>query len=158
MAIQLNQLKSGRFKAPVTILFAKDEVDENGNTKFDKLVFVGVFERVSDARREAFQDGIKTLRKQADAEQISWEEAMKGIEALTTEYVTDYFMGFEKHPKHPFPFLDDNDQPLTSNAENIEYMLSYSEVQLAVGEAFASVNEKQVQTLLRGNYPKSRRP
>lgn len=154
MQLQLHQLKSGTFRAPVSFKFATDEVNNSGDTVFVDLKFIGRFERISDERRKAFKEAVAAIEKQVDSGDLDTAQGIEQVKSITREYVAGYWVGFEKHPKHDFPFLDADGAPLTSSPDTIKAMLEYDEIQLAVGKAFSSVSEKQAQDLLRGNSRK----
>jgi len=53
------------------------------------------------------------------------------------------FIGFEPHPKHPFPFLN-GDQPVACSPESIKQLLRSKEARDAIQEAYQKARSGDV--------------
>lgn len=133
---QINALAEKHFKAPVTFRLASDRIDNNGNTLYDTGHFIGVF------KAGTVEQSLKQLDEIREAQDTNDTEALSNIIAKQTR---DSFIGFEKHPKHPFPFLD-GDTEVPSTQDNIAKLLNISEIRDAVQRAYRDARSAEVLT------------
>lgn len=162
--IQLAALKEGRFKKEVVVSIPTDEVSKAGETVYQKAHFIGEFINVSEAEREAHQKQLAELSAKADKleqdDDASFEEKAeikREVQALTISFIQKYFVGFDKHPKHAFPFYD-GDEPLKSSAEAIAALLDIRLIREQVSDTYNDeINKNQnekLNKLLAGNLKK----
>lgn len=134
--IQLEALAVQKFKAPVCITIATNAVDENGETIKSEAHFIGLFQCVS----------IDEARKDM-SEMDRLREAGKTLEALafSAKQLERDFIGFEPHPKHPFPFFV-GDQPAQSSPEAVKKLLQSKEARDAIQDAYNKARSGDVAT------------
>jgi hypothetical protein len=165
MKFALSALKEGRFKKEVTIEVPQEKVTRTGATEYAKARFIGVFVNVSEEEREHHQQLLTELHAQAteldDDKEASFEDKnalKKEVQLLTTSFIKKYFVGFEKHPRAEFPFVDDNDKDLEPTDDNIEVLLSIRLVREQIADVYNDeINKHQNQKLnklLAGNLKK----
>lgn len=168
MQIQINDLITGRFKKAVNVKFPTEKLNENGDTIYDNATFIGEFVNINEATKENFNREINALRAEASElndndypteldKQKRRDGISREIESLSINYMQTYFVGFEKHPKHPFPFLV-GDKELEPNSDNIKMLLSIQRVREAISDTYfdevnAFTNEK-LNKVLAGNSRK----
>ncbi|KOO57270.1 hypothetical protein WH43_14355 [Rheinheimera sp. KL1] len=135
--IKVSALKDRRFKAPVTVLFASDEVKADGSLKRDELKFVGLFRSVPEQEIHAHIAKIESLRKNPNttAEMVMNE---------SREHIKSYFVGVEKLPSCDYPFLGDDGQPKESSPELIHDLLSIKEIRDAVESTYKNARDSDV--------------
>lgn len=122
---QLNALAKNVFKAPVCVVLPTDKIDDNGETIKAEAHFIATFQSVSEDESDALVDQLKGVD----------ESDLAKVSKLLKEQTHRVFIGFEKHPKHPFPFkLGDTD--VASTPENIQQLLNSKEVVEAVRAAY----------------------
>jgi len=165
MKFQLSALKEGRFKKEVVIQIPQDSVGKTGATNYEKARFVGHFVNVSESEREQYQKLLAQLSEKSEElendDDASFEDksAIKHeVTELTTSFIQKYFIGFEKHPRYPFPFVDDNDKEITSSSDSIAALLDIRLIREQVSDVYndeinKSQNEK-LNKLLAGNLKK----
>lgn len=122
---QLNALAKNVFKAPVCAVLPTDKIDENGETIKAEAHFIATFQSVSEDESDAMVEQIKG----AD------ESDLTRLTKLLKEQTRRVFIGFEKHPKHPFPFKV-GDSDVASTPESIQLLLNSKEVVEAVRAAY----------------------
>lgn len=165
MKFQISALKEGRFKKEVIIEVPQDSVTKTGTTHYEKARFVGVFVNISEAERDKHQKLLAELQDKA-AELEADEDASfddknaigKEVEELTISFIQKYFISFEKHPRYPFPFVDDNDKELDPTSDNIALLLDVRLIREQVSDAYnEEINRyknKKMKSLLSGNSPR----
>jgi len=165
MKIALSALKEGRFKKEIIIEIPQDEVSKTGATNYEKARFVGHFINVSESEREQHQKKLSELSAKAEEleadEDASFDDknAIKQeVQALTISFIQKYFVGFEKHPRYPFPFVDDNDKEITATSDTIAALLEIRLIREQVSDVYNDeINKHQnakMNKLLSGNLPK----
>ena len=134
--MQLTALAKQQFKAPVCIRVPTTDLDKDGKTVYQEAHFIGHFQclPVDEAREEMRQ--MAELQKDGDAN-VLMEFAAKQLERD--------FIGFEPHPKYPFPFLH-GDQPAASTPENIKQLLLSKEAREAIQAAYSAARSGDVGT------------
>ena len=169
MKFQLNALKQGRFKKEVVISIPQDEVTKAGETVYAKAYFLAHFINVSEDEREGYQKLLAELNDKVEKlendDSLSFSEKYDvqsdiktDIKALTTSFIKKYFVGFEKHPKHEFPFTDDSGKDLTALDEVLDELLSVKLIREEIVDAYNDeINKNQndkLNKLLAGNLKK----
>jgi len=169
MKFQLNALKQGRFKKEVVISIPQDEVSKSGDTVYAKAYFLAHFVNVSDDEREAYQKQLAELNNKVEKleedEDLSFSEKYQvqtelknDIKALTNAFIKLYFVGFEKHPKHEFPFTDDSGKDLSDSEAVIDELLSVKLLREEIVDTYNDeINKNQnekLNKLLAGNLKK----
>lgn len=142
MKIKATALAQQHFKAPVTVVFPTDNLNEAGETVYAHARFIGHYRAVPINEAQADMDKAKALHEAGDH---------MGLVTIETNRVDKCFIGFEPMPGKEFPITDDNDQPLTSTPENIKLLMNSREVRDAVRKAFDSARSMAV---LEKNLPK----
>jgi hypothetical protein len=122
---QINALAKNVFKAAVCAVIPTDQIDEDGQTIPAKAHFIATFQSVSEAESEALVNQLNTVD----------ETDLARVSKLLKEQTRAVFIGFEKHPKHPFPFKN-GDADVPSTPENIAILLNSKEVAEAVRKAY----------------------
>jgi hypothetical protein len=153
MKFKISALKEGRFKKEVIIQIPQEEVSKTGATQYEKARFIGEFINVSDAEREKHQKVLAELNEKSaqldndeDANFDDKNAIKKQIDELTTSFIEKYFVAFEKHPRYPFPFVDDNEKEIASTSENIAALLDIRLIREQVAEVYNDeVNKHQNQ-------------
>jgi hypothetical protein len=168
MKFQINALKQGRFKKEVVISIPQDEVTKAGETVYAKAYFLAHFVNVNDEEREQYQKLLAELNDKVEhsenddlsfAEKYDVQSELKDdIKDLTNSFIKKYFVGFEKHPKHEFPFTDDSGNDLPASDEVIDELLSVKLIREEIVDTYndeinKSQNEK-LNKLLAGNLKK----
>ncbi|WP_288739790.1 hypothetical protein [uncultured Rheinheimera sp.] len=135
--IKVSALKDRRFKAPITALFASDQLNSDGSLKKDELKFVGLFRTVPDEEIRAHLEKIEALRKdpKTTAAQVMIE---------SREHIKSYFVGVEKHPSCDYPFLGDDGQPRESSPELVHELLAIKEIRDAVEDTYKNARDSDV--------------
>jgi len=169
MKFQLNALKQGRFKKEVVISIPQDEVSKSGDTVYAKAYFLAHFINVSEDERENYQkllaelnDKVEKLEENEDlsfSEKYAVQTELKNdIKALTNSFIKLYFVGFEKHPKHEFPFTDDSGKDLSDSEAVIDELLSVKLLREEIVDVYNDeINKNQnekLNKLLAGNLKK----
>lgn len=134
--MQLTALAKQQFKAPVCVRVPTTELDKDGNTVYQEAHFVGLFQclPVDEARDEMRQ--MAALQKDGDTNDL--------MDFVAKQLERD-FIGFEAHPKHPFPFLE-GDQPAASTRENIKELLLSKEARDAIQSAYSAARSGDIAT------------
>jgi hypothetical protein len=169
MQFELTALSQRRFKKPVEIKVALNEVDSKGDTKYGKSLFIAHFVEQGENAGKDMQEAIERMqsdvnRLKSKAEDEPSEEninAHKDVEkhtleemkALIKDNLSRQFVGFEKHPKHDMPFLDGG-QELTSSPENIRKLIDIKIVSDAVTKAYVDEINPGLRKLIEGNSKK----
>lgn len=165
MKFKISALKEGRFKKEVTIEVPQDSVGKSGATNYEKARFVGVFVNVSEEEREKHQKLLAELQDKATAleadEEASFDDKQviaKQVDELTSSFIQKYFISFEKHPRYPFPFVDDNDKDIESSSDNIAALLDIRLIREQVSDTYNDeinrYKNKKMKSLLAGNLPR----
>lgn len=164
MQIQIDDLVQGRFKKEIAFDVPQDSVDKTGATNYEKLRFIGQYINVPDEERDNHQKKLAELQAEAsklaeDSEAGFDEEnaVKKEILELTHSFIKKYFVGFEKHPRYPFPFLV-GDRELPSNEDGIDALLKIRRVREAISDTYhEEINKnqnKKLNKMLSGNLPR----
>jgi hypothetical protein len=169
MQFELTALAQRRFKKPVEIKVALNEVDAKGETKYGKSLFIAHFVEQSEDAGKATQETIERLQSETnrlkmDAEDDPTEEnlethkkyeklALEEMKSLVKENLARQWVGFEKHPKHDMPFLDGG-QEVSSSPENIRKLIDIKVVSDAVSKAYVDEINPGLRKLLEGNSKK----
>lgn len=134
---KVSALRDRRFKAPVTILLASDELGADGQLTVDTLKIAGVFRSVPD-------DEIRLNLQKLD--ELRTQEVVKSTELMdeTRRQIKSYLVGVEKHPEHDWPFYDDAGQPVASSPELIDRLLEVREIRDAVEQAYKDARNSAV--------------
>ena len=162
MQFKLSALKEGRFKKEITIQIPQDQVSKTGATNYEKARFVGEFVNVSDVERDNHKKLLAELSEKAEALDADTDASFddkaaveKDIKELTISFIQKYFIGFEKHPRYPFPFVDDNDKEIASTTDNIAALLEIRLIREQVSDVYNDeINKHQnekMNKLLAGN-------
>lgn len=122
---QLNALAKNIFKAPVCAVIPTDQIDENGENVTAKAHFIAIFQSVSEEESEALVGQLNGVN----------ESDLARVSKLLKEQTRAVFIGFEKHPKHPFPFKN-GEADVQSSPETIALLLNSKEVVDAVRKAY----------------------
>lgn len=141
MKIKASALAAKLFKAPVSVVFPTETLNENGDTQYATAKFIGHFRAIPISEAQADMDAIAALRDAGDT---------LGLVSLQAKQVEQCFVGFEPLPGKEFPVTDDNDQPLANTPDNIKLLLNSRELRDAVRKTFeaarsADVLEKNLQ-------------
>lgn len=165
MKFKLSALKEGRFKKEIVIQVPQDSVAKTGETNYEKACFIGTFVNVSEEEREQHQKLLTELS--AKAEQLDNDEGAsfddknaikKEVQELTINFIKKYFISFEKHPRYPFPFVDENDKEIEPTEANIEALLDIRLIREQVSDVYNDeINKHQNEKLskyLAGNLKK----
>jgi len=132
--IQLADLATQKFKAPVCIRVPTNAVDDKGNTVMAEAHFVGSFQCVPVEKAREDMREMERLREEGSTNDVL-DFAAKQLERD--------FIGFEPHPKHPFPFLD-GDQPVACTPEAIKQLLRSKEARDAIQDAYQKARSGDV--------------
>jgi hypothetical protein len=165
MKFKIAALKEGRFKKEVIIEVPQDSVGKSGATNYEKARFIGVFINVSEEERDKHQKLLAELQDKAEKieadEDATFEDKnaiSKEVEELTISFIQKYFVDFEKHPRYPFPFVDDSDKDITSTSDNIAALLDIRLIREQVSEAYNDeinrYKNKKIKSLMLGNLPR----
>lgn len=165
MKFQISALKEGRFKKEIVIEVPQESVDKTGSTDYEKARFVGVFINVSEAERDNHQKLLAELQSKAEKleadDEASFDDKQaitKQVEELTISFIQKYFIGFENHPRYPFPFFDDNDKEIKSTTENIAMLLGIRLIREQVSDVYNDeinrYKNKKLKSMLSGNLPR----
>ena len=155
MQFQIEALTEGRFKKPVVLEVPSQELNNAGQTKYNKAHFIAEFINVSKEEREDHQKKLSELQKQQEAlsDDVTFDEASelkKAIEALQISFIQKYLVAVEKHPKHPFPFLNGE-----AEFKDVAALLDVRLFREAVSDAYNDeINKNQnekMNKLLSGN-------
>lgn len=135
MKIKATALAQKHFKAPVIVTFPTENLTAKGDTEYATAKFIGLFRTLS----------VEEARKNL----AELQEVQKGGDLLESvevhgKQVASYFIGFEPMPGKEFPITDDNDQALTSSAENIQLLLNSRELASAVTTAYEKARSEDV--------------
>jgi len=171
MQFQIQDLIKGRFKKAVTVPFPSENINENGEIQYDNAHFIGVFVNVSEKEREKHQKRLAELNEQniklqkrekaynegTSQDKPTFEESAaikEATKAVTRQFIQQYFVGFEKHPKHPLPFLN-GETELQCTKENIAALLDIQLIRECVADVYNDeINKKQnekLSKLMAGN-------
>lgn len=165
MKFKLSALKEGRFKKEVVIQVPQDSVSKSGETNYEKARFVGVFVNVSEEERDQHQKLLTELSTKAEQldndEDASFDDKnaiKKEVQELTISFIKKYFISFEKHPRYPFPFVDENDKEIEPTSDSIEALLDIRLIREQVSDVYNDeINKHQNEKLskyLAGNLKK----
>lgn len=165
MKFKISALKEGRFKKEVVIEVPQDSVGKSGAMNYEKARFVGVFVNVSEEERDKHQKLLAELQDKATDleanEEASFDDKQviaKQVEELTISFIQKYFISFEKHPRYPFPFVDDNDKDIQSSSDNIAALLDIRLIREQVSDTYNDeinrYKNKKMKSLLAGNLPR----
>jgi len=165
MKFNLTALIEGRFKKEVVIAIPQDSVGKTGATNYEKARFVGVFVNVSEEERDHHQKLLAELTAKgeqlAEDEDASFDDinqVKSDIQDLSRSFIKKYFIGFEKHPRYPFPFVDDNDKEIESNNDSIEALLDIRLIREQITDVYNDeINRHQnekMKKILSGNSRK----
>lgn len=135
MKFKATALAQQQFKAPVTVAFPTDQVNDKGETVYASAKFVGHFRAVPVDDAKADMEKLKVLRDTGDT---------VGMLSIEANRVEKCFIGFEPMPGKELPFVDDNEQPLASTPEGIKVLLNIREVRDAVRKAFDTARSPEV--------------
>ncbi|WP_102798723.1 hypothetical protein [Bowmanella denitrificans] len=128
---QVDALAKQRFKAPVVVRIPTEDIDSKGHTVYAYAHFVGLFECLPLPQVNEELDKLVQLQKEGkEREALAWAD----------ERIATYWVGFEKHPKHDFPFMD-GDQQLANTPDNIKRLLQSKEVRDAVTQTYREARE-----------------
>ncbi|MCT6700923.1 hypothetical protein [Rheinheimera sp. 4Y26] len=132
---QISALQQRQFKAPVTVKLASDEVGKKGEMQYDTIHFVVRFRSVpgDEARKNLLR--VEELRNQGNS-----------LEEVLTESLNQsksYVLGIEKHPEHPFPFLD-GENDAESSPELIEQLLNVREIREAIEKTYGEARSGEL--------------
>jgi len=130
---QLNALAKNIFKAPVCVVLPTNNIDDNGETVTATAHFIATFQSVSEQESDAMVERLNGVT----------ESELGKVSKLLKEQTARLFIGFEKHPKHPFPFKD-GDLDVPSTPENIQLLLNSKEVSDAVRAAYNKARSGEV--------------
>jgi hypothetical protein len=122
---QINALAKNVFKAAVMAVLPTDKYDEQGQTINAEAHFIATFQSVSEDETEALVSQLNGVN----------ESDLSRVSKLLKEQTRAVFIGFEKHPKHPFPFKN-GDADVQSSPETIALLLNSKEVADAVRKAY----------------------
>ncbi|TXH98133.1 MAG: hypothetical protein E6Q75_02495 [Rheinheimera sp.] len=122
---QINALAKNVFKAAVCAVIPTDKIDENGETVKAEAHFIATFQSVSEEETEALVGQLNGVN----------ESDLSRVSKLLKEQTRAVFIGFEKHPKHPFPFKN-GDVDVQSSPETVALLLNSKEVVEAVRKAY----------------------
>ncbi|WP_085299251.1 hypothetical protein [Cognaticolwellia mytili] len=161
MQFQISALKEGRFKKPVIIEVPSEKLNAAGQTIYNKAHFVAEFINVSKEEREAHQKATDELQEKLSAlgESGTYEqhkEIQDQQQALIRGFIKKYFVSFEKHPKHPFPFLE-GEAEIKPSSDTIDALLDIRLIRENVSDAYNDeINKNQDAKLnkLVGNLQK----
>lgn len=163
MKFQISALIEGRFKKEITIEVPQDSVGKSGTTNYEKARFVGVFVNVSESERDKHQKLLAELQDKAELleadEEATFDEKnaiSKEVDELTISFIQKYFIGFENHPRYPFPFFDENDKELVSSNDSIAELLSIRLIREQVSDTYNDeinrYKNKKMKSVLAGNF------
>lgn len=122
---QLNALAKNIFKAPVCVVLPTEKIDDNGETVTAEAHFIATFQSVSEAEAEV-------IASQLDG---ATDNDIGKLNKLLKAQLESIFIGFEKHPKHPFPFKD-GDTDVVASPDSIRLLLNSKEVADALRAAY----------------------
>jgi len=132
---QISELAKNVFKFPVCARLATDKLDEKGNTVIAEAWFIGKFQSVS------VEEGTELAKKITAVKTGDYE----GMVETISEQLSRVFLGFEKHPKHPMPFKDGQEDAVSS-PETIKQLLNSKEVSDAIQAAYNEARRQDIAT------------
>lgn len=127
MKMNIKALAQQKFKALVIVSFPTEELDDNNQPIFGEARFIGHFRCLSVTEAREHLTELEALREAGDTYTAI---------TLGSDQVKKFFTGFEPVKGEELPFIDDEGNELTSNAQNIELMLTSREVRDAITKTY----------------------
>lgn len=130
--INIKALAQNHFKAPVTVRYPTNEVNEKGETIYASAKFIGLFRSLP----------VNEVKQQmAELKKLSDSGDTLGILDMQSAQIEKALIGFEALPGEELPFVDGNDQPLASTPETVAELLNSKEVRDAAHAAWTKARD-----------------